>query len=161
VWLAGFILTGERIRVISIDSVPVIAVAGALGGLLGGLFIGLSYEPSDPTPRILVIGGAATGALGGSFTLPTVSLCLEWIDPLTSSTLLWCIVGFCAGVSAYRWSSRTPEPSAQVDAYDWDAEPAPASEGNRSWGLVRLLPFLATLLAVLIFLAIITTRYIE
>jgi hypothetical protein len=48
-----------------------------------------------------------------------------------------------------------------VDEYDWDAEPAPAREENRSWGLVRLLPFLATLFAVLFFLTLSTSRYIE
>jgi hypothetical protein len=167
VWLAGFLVLGVRIELPNIElqhrlpnAAIAIAFLGALGGVFGGLFVGLIYDAADPTPRVLVLGGAAVGALGGTVTIPTVILCREVISPLASSTLLWCAVGYGTGRIAYRLSLRKSN-SPPGDEDEWVAQMS-ARERNKTaeWVYVRLLPVLALLgWGCCVFFTLLTTRY--
>jgi hypothetical protein len=171
VWLAGFLMLDVRIELPNYellrrlpDAAIVIAVTGALGGVFGGLYGGLIYEASDPTPRVLVLGGAVVGAVGGALTIPTVILCREVVNPLTSSTLLWCAIGYFTGRIAYRlslWWSKPAVPSVPDDEDDW-AAPRHGRERNgaQEWVRVRLLPVLAmATVGFSVLFTILSTRY--
>ena len=151
VWLDGFLLTGFRIEIANAEmlrrlpiSVPVIVFCAVMGAVYGSLIIGLTNHPASSVPLLLGMGGAVTGTIGGALTVPTVILCREWLSPLASSTLLWCAVGFCAGLVAYRFAD-TPGQRFQVDRDAHDTPVlSPRDEHRRSvqWVLVILLSFM-------------------
>lgn len=127
-----------------------IAIAGGIGGLLGGLLVALPYAAWDKSPRPLVLGGAATGVIGGALTLPAVVLCGAWLSPLVSSTLFWCLVGFLAGLIAQHLSVATAQKSEVIEV----------GEQMPSWIFVRLLPLLAVVTFLLwVFLVQRSIRY--
>jgi hypothetical protein len=161
VWLFGFLAVDYRLPLhnakvaLQFQTAPfVIAIAGGLGGLLGGLLVALPYPASDKSPRVLILGGVATGALGGGFALPAVVLCGEWLSPLASSTLFWCLVGFLAGLGAHRLSAATVR---RTESGDKSSEEV---IHPNEWVRVRLLPLLAVVgFLFYVYLVMAATRY--
>jgi hypothetical protein len=157
VWLLGFLLVDYRLPLynatvaVQYDKPLFIALTGGIGGLLGGLLVALPYAASDTSPRVLILGGAGTGIVGGALVLKVVVLCGEWLNPLASSTIFWCFVGFLAGLGAYRLSATTAH-ETRADEFSW--------QQLREWLFVRLLPLLA-LVAFLLhtYFVIDATRY--
>lgn len=161
VWVVGFLLEDYHLplakaeRAVELRSpLVVIAIAGSIGGLLGGLLVAFPYPVSDKTPRVLILGGTATGAIGGALALPAMILFGRWLNPLASSTLFWCFVGFLAGLGAHRLSVAAVRRAEQADKHtEEEADPG-------RWVLVRALPLLAVVAFLIhIILVMTTTRY--
>jgi hypothetical protein len=156
-----FLMTGGRIELPNAalkyrlpDIAVAIALAGAFGGVLGAALVGLMYPPAHRTPRLLARIGVLTGTFGGALTVPAIILCRDWISPLASSTLLWCLVGFVAGLRAHRLSLRSTEPLSEEGGH------GPYAPRFSDWVVVRLFPALALLgLVCWVIITVRTTRY--
>jgi hypothetical protein len=85
---------------------------------------------------LLLLGGMAMAAVGGNCTIPAVILCREWVDPRVVVALVWCVVGFPAGVIAYRFSAPAPHRTDSPTEDD-------GSDSLIAWLIVRFLPFVA------------------